>query len=148
MAIRNNCRNFFIEVVSGLCFGQSSPPEDELVAMLLDIVFTEQGEKEEGDTGGEGEGVRRGTRALTPFMEKKDENPICIRSSLLQLLLEHEYVCVHVYIGISLIQITHPSTVTVKAHLRTYFDRCQQTLVGGVGVDHELCLLCTQCFEV
>ena len=94
MAIRNNCRNFFIEVVSGLCFGQLSPPEDELVAMLLDIVFTEQGEKGEGEAGGEGEEVRRGTRDLTPYKEKNDENPI-IRSFLLQLLLEHEYVYVH-----------------------------------------------------
>ena len=94
MAIRKSCRNFFIEVVSRLCFGQSSPPEDELVAMLLDIMFTEQGEKREGEAGGEGEGVRRGTRDLTPYEEKKDENPI-IRSFLLQLLLEHKYVCIH-----------------------------------------------------
>ena len=102
MAIRNSCRNFFIEVVSGLCFGQSSPPEDELVAMLLDIVFTEQGEKGEGEAGGEGEEVRRGTRDLTPYKEKKDENPI-IRSFLLQLLLEHEYVYVYACVNISLI---------------------------------------------
>ena len=93
MAIRKSCRNFFIEVVSGLCFGQFSPPEDELVTMLLDIVFMEQGEKGEGEAGGEGEGVRRGTRDLTPYTEEKDEKPI-IRSFLLQLLLEHEYVCV------------------------------------------------------
>ena len=71
MAIRNSCRNFFIEVVSGLCFGQLSPPEDELVAMLLDIVFTEQGEKGEGEAGGEGEEVRRGTRDLTLTRRKK-----------------------------------------------------------------------------
>ena len=96
MAIRKSCRNFFIEVVSGLCFGQFSPPEDELVMMLLDIVFTVQGEKGEGEAGGEGEGVRRGTRDLTFYTEEKDEKPI-IRSFLLQLLLEHEYVyvCVH-----------------------------------------------------
>ena len=40
------------------------------------------------------------------------------------------------------------STEKVKAHLKTYFDRCQQALVGGIGVDQELSLLCTQCFEV
>ena len=36
----------------------------------------------------------------------------------------------------------------MKAHLKTYFDRCQKALVGGIGVDQELSLLCTQCFEV
>ena len=40
------------------------------------------------------------------------------------------------------------STEKVKAHLKTYFDRSHQALVGGVGVDQELSLLCTQCFEV
>ena len=102
MVIRKSCCSFFIEVVSGLCFGQSSLPEDELVAMLLDIVFPEQKKKGEGEAGGEGEGVRRGTRDLTPYEEEKDENPV-IRSFLLQLLLEHEYVCVHAYVNISLI---------------------------------------------
>ena len=40
------------------------------------------------------------------------------------------------------------STEKVRDHLKTYLDRCQQALRGGVGVDQELCLLCTQCFEV
>ena len=81
--------------MSGLCFGQATAPEDELIEMLLNIVFTERGDGEE--EGGEGEGGRRGTRDLTPYKEdlkERDENPI-IRSFLLQLLLEHEYVFVH-----------------------------------------------------
>ena len=88
-AIRKSCTTFFIEVVSGLCFGQSSVPEDDLIIMLLDIVFTEQREVEEG---GEGEGGRRGTRNLTPFKDDvaADKQPV-VRSFLLQLLLEHEY---------------------------------------------------------
>ena len=95
LAIRKSCRSFFIEVVSGLCFGQATAPEDELIEMLLNIVFTERGDGEE--EGGEGEGGRRGTRDLTPYKEdlkERDKNPI-IRSFLLQLLLEHEYVSVH-----------------------------------------------------
>ena len=39
------------------------------------------------------------------------------------------------------------STEKVKNHLKTYFERCQQAR-GGTGVDQELSLLCTQCFEV
>ena len=100
-AIRKSCRSFFIEVVSGLCFGQSTTPEDKLIEMLLNIVFTERGEGEE--EGGEGEGGKRGTRDLTPYKEdlkERDKSPI-IRSFLLQLLLEHEYVCVYVFIPLS-----------------------------------------------
>ena len=36
----------------------------------------------------------------------------------------------------------------MKHHLGNYFDKSREALVGGVGVDQELCLLCTQCFEV
>jgi hypothetical protein len=123
-AIRKSCTNFFIEVVCGLCFGQSNPPDDDLVLMLLDIVFTKQGEEVK-----EGDMWRHGTRDFTPFKDAHgDENPI-IRSFLLQLLLEH-------------------NTKKVKVHLNAYFTRCQQALVGGVGVDQELSLLCVQCFEV
>ncbi|CAI8034865.1 E3 ubiquitin-protein ligase RNF213 [Geodia barretti] len=125
LGIKKSCTNFFIEVVSSLCFGQSSAPEDALVMVLLDIVFTEQKEVEEG---GEGEGGKRGTRNLTPFKDDvKDKLPV-VRSFLLQLLLEH-------------------NTEKVKCHLKTYFDRCQEALVGGMGVDQDLSLLCTQCFE-
>ena len=95
-AIRKSCRNFFIEVVSGLCFGQSSPPEDNLVEMLLNIVFTGRGD--EGEEGGDREGGKWGTRDLTPYKEdlkERDKNPV-IRSFLLQLLLEHKYVFVSV----------------------------------------------------
>ena len=74
-------------MVSGLCFGQSRAPEDELVLMLLDNVFTEEREMEEGERG---EGHKRGTRNLTPFEKKVGDKQPVIRSFLLQLLLEHE----------------------------------------------------------
>ena len=76
-----------MEVISGLCFGQSSAPEDKLVEMLLNIVFTE---REEGGA------TRPGTRELTPYkddLKKTDESPV-ISSFLLQLLLEYKCVMV------------------------------------------------------
>ena len=78
-------------MISGLCFGQSSAPEDKLVEMLLNIVFTER----EGEGGG---AMRPGTRELTPYKEKTDESPV-IRSFLLQLLLEHKCVMVKGGVG-------------------------------------------------
>lgn len=74
-----------MEAISGLCFGQSATPEDELVEMLINTVFNEV--KSGGKT-------QPGTRMLTPYKEefkKSDESPV-IRSFLLQLLLEHKYV--------------------------------------------------------
>ncbi|CAI8002393.1 E3 ubiquitin-protein ligase rnf213-alpha [Geodia barretti] len=123
--VRKSCTNFFIEVVSTLCFGQSSAPEDKLIIMLLDIVFTEQMVVDEGEEGGKG---KRGTRNLTPFKDESGDKQPIIRSFLLQLLLEHD-------------------TENVKNHLKSFFNRCQQALVRGTGVDQELSLLCTQCFE-
>ena len=48
--------------------------------MLLDIIFTESD-------------VSIGTRDIVPLSEEKTDKIPVIRSSLLQLLLEHEYVC-------------------------------------------------------
>ena len=68
------CKSFFMELVSSLCFGRSTPPEPALIKSLLDIVFTEQ----------------QGTKKFT-FSTKtgRDAVPV-IRSFLLQLLLEHK----------------------------------------------------------
>ena len=67
-----------MEVVSTLCFGGDSAPEPDLIKMLMEIIYTE---KDAGVI----------TQDLTPFAEgKKDKAPV-IRSSLLQLLLEHKY---------------------------------------------------------
>ena len=68
-------------MVSRLCFGQSSTPEDKLVLMLLDIVFPTDKEIAE-----------RAEPDFTLLEDvNKDETPI-IRSFLLQVRLEHTYV--------------------------------------------------------
>ena len=68
-----------MEVVSTLCFGGDRAPEPDLIKMLMEIIYTEK--KDAGVI----------TQDLTPFTEgKKDKVPV-IRSSLLQLLLEHKY---------------------------------------------------------
>ena len=72
-----SCDDFLIEVVSNLCFGQQTAPEDELIQMLLNLIFTETGEES---------GSRMATRELTLYRQQKDDTPV-IRSFLLQLLL-------------------------------------------------------------
>ena len=72
--IRGYCKTFFMEVVSSLCFGQTTPPEPQLIEELLKVVFTEKDE----------------TKELSySDKEKTDAVPV-IRSFLLQLLLEHK----------------------------------------------------------
>ena len=82
---QRHCHNYFVEVVSTLCFGGDKAPEPALIQMLMAIVYSEN------------ENSTFDTRDLTPFDKGNvDEIPI-IRSSLLQLLLEHKYVFEHVH---------------------------------------------------
>ena len=77
MQFRNQCKLFFMEIVSSLCFGQAAPPEPDLVKHLLNIVFVELKDKLE-------------TKQFTYASNvKKDHIPV-IRSFLLQLLLEYK----------------------------------------------------------
>ena len=84
--VKKNSINFFTEVVFRLCFGQSHAPEEKLVMMLLDVVFTKERSVPEYAE------LKHGTRKLTPFKDTAaDETPV-INSFLLQLLMEHKYV--------------------------------------------------------
>lgn len=74
---RNRCKLFFMELVSSLCFGQVTPPEQELVHLLLNIVFVEQHEQ-------------HGTKEFTYSEKAKIDSVPVIRSFLLQLLLEYK----------------------------------------------------------
>lgn len=68
---RKHCHNYFMEVVSTLCFGGQSAPEPALIQMLMESFFTTEG-------------------SLTFLSDGKKETSPVIKSSLLQLLLEHE----------------------------------------------------------
>lgn len=76
--IKKCCHEFFMELVSSLCFGGTIPPEPELIEMLINTVFNEK----EGSS----------TQSLTPYDDTKVDKIPTIRSFLLQLLLEHKYV--------------------------------------------------------
>ncbi len=69
-----SCCQYFMEVVSTLCFGYELFPEPELIEMLMNIIFMENK-----------------TRDLAPpFKALKNDNKPTIRSSLLQLLLDYK----------------------------------------------------------
>ena len=62
-----------MEVVSSLCFGQPTPPEENLVKELLKLVITENNQ----------------TKELSYSDEVETDRIPVIRSFLLQLLMEH-----------------------------------------------------------
>lgn len=66
------CHNYFIEVVSTLCFGGQSAPEPALIKMLMEVVFTKDKDM------------------VSPMPGGKIDEVSVVRSSLLQLLLEHK----------------------------------------------------------
>lgn len=78
---RDSCSTLFLEIVSEIIFAVSSstldePPEDELVSELIKTVIPSTGS----------------TQQLSPLTDSKaDEIPV-VRSYLLQLLLDYEYV--------------------------------------------------------
>ena len=75
-AIKESGREFFMHVVSELCFGGQAAPEPALIRMLLNTVFVEKCDS---------------TQELTPYKDDNADNIPVIRSFLLQLLLEHRY---------------------------------------------------------
>ena len=72
--VKKSCKEFFMELVSDLCFGGQAVPEPNLIKMLLDRVFIEKNDS---------------TQELTPYKDDRADKIPTIRSFLLQLLLEH-----------------------------------------------------------
>lgn len=75
--VKKSGREFFMEIVSQLCFGGRAAPEPDLIKMLLNNVFIKKTDS---------------TQELTPYKDDKADKIPTIRSFLLQLLLEHRHV--------------------------------------------------------
>ncbi|XP_059700093.1 E3 ubiquitin-protein ligase RNF213-like isoform X2 [Haemorhous mexicanus] len=82
---RQRCNNFFIDVVTTMCFKDNKPPEPEVIQHLLDLLFVER------------KTVLKDpnhpavyTKFLSPFNDEVDETPI-IRSVMLKLLLKYSF---------------------------------------------------------
>ena len=122
----------FLEIVSEIIFAVSSstldePPEDKLVSELINTVIPSTGS----------------TQQLSPLTDSKaDEIPV-VRSYLLQLLLDYEYVTWYIVYVLMLINVFH-SVNKIKGHLDSYF----QNSCTMMQQDVNFLVLCTQCFEV
>ena len=69
---KQHCHNYFMEVVSSLCFGGQTTPEPSLINMLMKMMFSEE------------------QSIIASSSDRKLDAVPVITSSLLQLLLEHK----------------------------------------------------------
>lgn len=77
-AIKKSGQEFFMDVVTILCFGRSSSPNSDLMNALMKTVFVD----------GDIVSIRDGTPAKRKIMDKIPT----VRSFLLQLLLDYRYM--------------------------------------------------------
>uniref|UniRef100_A0A8C0FV13 Ring finger protein 213 n=1 Tax=Bubo bubo TaxID=30461 RepID=A0A8C0FV13_BUBBB len=79
---RQRCNNFFIDVVTTMCFKDNEPPEAEVILELLNLLFVHRSLLQGSDQ------PAIYTKFLSPFNDEVDETPI-IRSVMLKLLLKY-----------------------------------------------------------
>ncbi|XP_026908049.2 E3 ubiquitin-protein ligase RNF213 isoform X1 [Acinonyx jubatus] len=90
--IRQMCNSFFIDLVSTICFKDNSPPEKEVIDVLLNLLFAQK-ELLRGTF----QRHREHTKSLSPFDDVVDKTPV-IRSAVLKLLLKYSFQEVKDYI--------------------------------------------------
>ncbi|XP_026716672.1 E3 ubiquitin-protein ligase RNF213 isoform X2 [Athene cunicularia] len=81
---RQRCNNFFIDVVTTMCFKDNEPPEAEVILELLNLLFVHRSLLQGSDQ------PAIYTKFLSPFNDEVDETPI-IRSVMLKLLLKYSF---------------------------------------------------------
>ncbi|XP_064635715.1 E3 ubiquitin-protein ligase RNF213-like isoform X3 [Lineus longissimus] len=114
----NASNQFFMDIISQLCFAEDSPPQQDVVNILMSYVIHEpQGQESR---------LRSRTKQFTVYDECIDPTPV-LRSLLLQLLLRYDID-------------------DVREHLQLYFEKSQGFLENKNHVI-ELSLLCTRCYE-
>ncbi|XP_075025423.1 E3 ubiquitin-protein ligase RNF213 isoform X2 [Calonectris borealis] len=81
---RQRCNNFFIDVVTTMCFKDNEPPEAEVIQELLNLLFVHRNLLKGSDH------PAIYTKFLSPFNDEVDETPV-IRSVMLKLLLKYSF---------------------------------------------------------
>ncbi|XP_032802457.2 E3 ubiquitin-protein ligase rnf213-alpha isoform X1 [Petromyzon marinus] len=116
---RKRLTSFFVDIVAQFCFGSGDPPSQEVIQMLLDLLFRDPSEGQ--DIG------KSKTRGLSPFEECMDPNPV-IRSLLLKLLLGYRFE-------------------DVRQYLDTYLHKMGEATSLEQGDQEELCYMVIRCIE-
>ncbi|KAM6245288.1 E3 ubiquitin-protein ligase RNF213 [Porphyrio hochstetteri] len=116
---RQRCNNFFIDVVTTMCFKDNEPPEAEVIQELLNLLFVYRTILKDSDH------PMIYTKLLSPFNDEVDETPI-IRSVMLKLLLKYSFNEVKNDVQHYLTQVEHNELLeeTDKTELYLLFVNC------------------------
>ncbi|XP_074703437.1 E3 ubiquitin-protein ligase RNF213 isoform X1 [Strix aluco] len=118
---RQRCNNFFIDVVTTMCFKDNEPPEAEVILELLNLLFVHRSLLQGSDQ------PAIYTKFLSPFNDEVDETPI-IRSVMLKLLLKYSFN-------------------EVKNDVQHYLSRVEHNEILDKNDKKELYLLFVNCLE-
>ncbi|XP_058417797.1 E3 ubiquitin-protein ligase RNF213 isoform X3 [Diceros bicornis minor] len=116
---RQMCNSFFIDLVSTLCFKDNSPPQKDVIEVLLSLLFVQKELLRDAP-----QRHREHTKSLSPFDDVVDKTPV-IRSVVLKLLLKHSFHEVKSYIQeyLSLLE-KKPFITEDKTELYMLFSNC------------------------
>ncbi|XP_076122057.1 E3 ubiquitin-protein ligase rnf213-alpha-like isoform X3 [Alosa pseudoharengus] len=117
---RQRCNGFFIALVSSVCFGHDTPPSQEVILHLLSFLMVEA-----GTLPTVGRKKHMLTKALSPFDESVDQNPV-VRSVVLKLLLKYSFDDVKVYLQqhLSAVEGSRILEETDKSELYSLYINC------------------------
>ncbi|KAG8129194.1 hypothetical protein E2320_015981 [Naja naja] len=114
---RKLCNNFFMDLVSTMCFKGNNPPDKSVIGELLNLMFVHKS-------------VLKGpeslhTKSLSPFDDVVDKTPV-IRSAVLKLLLKYSFSDVEVYVQehLSKVEANHIIDKEDKIELYMLFISC------------------------
>ncbi|XP_074967750.1 E3 ubiquitin-protein ligase RNF213 [Phalacrocorax aristotelis] len=133
---RQRCNNFFIDVVTTMCFKDNEPPEAEVIQELLNLLFVHRSHLKGSDQ------PAIYTKFLSPFNDEVDETPI-IRSVMLKLLLKYSFNEVKNDVQHYLSQVEHSKILEKndKKELYLLFVNCLEDSMcekseGSLGYEH------------
>ncbi|KAM9281709.1 E3 ubiquitin-protein ligase RNF213 isoform 3-T4 [Morus bassanus] len=133
---RQRCNNFFIDVVTTMCFKDNEPPEAEVIQELLNLLFVHRSHLKGSDH------PAIYTKFLSPFNDEVDETPI-IRSVMLKLLLKYSFNEVKNDVQHYLSQVEHSKILEKndKKELYLLFVNCLEDSMcekceGSLGYEH------------
>ncbi|XP_011226480.2 E3 ubiquitin-protein ligase RNF213 isoform X2 [Ailuropoda melanoleuca] len=117
--VRQLCNSFFLDLVSTVCFKDNSPPQKEVIDVLLNLLFVQK--ELLRDTS---QRHREHTKSLSPFDDIVDKTPV-VRSVVLKLLLKYSFQEVKDYIQAYLSLLEEKALVTEdKTELYILFSSC------------------------
>ncbi|XP_061232976.1 E3 ubiquitin-protein ligase RNF213 isoform X3 [Neopsephotus bourkii] len=133
---RQRCNDFFIDVVTTMCFRDNEPPEAEVIQELFNLLFVHR-----RVLGGSDHPTVH-TKLLSPFNEEVDETPI-IRSVMLKLLLKYSFNEVKNDVQHYLSRVEHDELLEKndKKELYLLFVNCLEDAMcekseGSLGYEH------------